>query len=420
MHSAIIIVFVIGYFFIVFEKNVHVNKAAFSLLTGILCWVLYSGFENGLPGTPLNHLPHVLAEISGILFFLLAAMTIVALIDAHDGFEVLTSFISTNSKRKILWLIAGFTFMLSAVLDNLTTAIVMASLVKKIIPDKEDKMLLIGIVVIAANAGGVFSPIGDVTTTMLWMAGKLSPANIIAKLIFPAIVCAFVPVFILSFKFTGTIPEHAKTSVSIIPVWERQLIFWSGISALLFIPVFKNITHLPPFMGALTGLAVVWILTEMIHRKKNTQLKEQFSVVNAISKTDVPSILFFFGILLAVSVLELSGILKDLSLWLQTIVPEQTILLLLTGLISAVIDNVPLVAASIGMYEYPCDHSFWEFLAYTTGTGGSCLIIGSAAGVAVMGIEEISFGWYLKKVSLLALLGFLSGAIFYFFQTQLF
>jgi len=413
--TPLIIIFLIGYLFIIFERNVNVDKAACSLLTGIACWVFL--ISNSLDKQIINHqLTEGLGEISGILFFLLAAMTIVELIDAHNGFDIITKLIKTNNKRVLLWLISFITFFTSAILDNLTTAIVMTTLIQKIVNDKKDKWLLLGVIVIASNAGGAWSPIGDVTTTMLWMNQKISAIGVIKNVFVPSLICMIIPVAVLSVFFKGkyekpVLNEHFNYSLK-----ERNLIFLVGLLCLISIPVFKQITHLPPYMGILAGLGLLWIVTEFIHRKKNQELKERFSITNAIQKTDVKSILFFLGILLGIKPLEITGVLYDLSHQLQLFFNNNDSSVVFSiGLISAIVDNVPLVAAGLSMFDFPIDHPFWHFMAYATGTGGSCLIIGSAAGVAVMGLENISFGWYFKRISLLAILGYLSGALFFMF-----
>jgi len=360
-----------------------------------------------------------LGELSGILFFLMGAMTIVELIDAHDGFDVITSRITTNNKRKLLWIISIITFFLSAALDNLTTAIVMVSLLRKLIDDKNDRLLFIGMVIIAANAGGAWSPIGDVTTTMLWIGGQITAQNIMIKLFIPSVVCLIVPLFVLSLKMKGNIVRpkiEEYKSANPTSAFERNVVFFMGIGALVFVPVFKTVTHLPPFMGVLFGLAVLWVVTELIHSKKDDEDKDTLSVVHALRKIDVPSILFFLGILIAISSLQATGVLAQLAQYMNDTIGDLNIIVPAIGLLSAIVDNVPLVAASMGMYDlqtYPPDSYIWEFLAYCAGTGGSILIIGSAAGVAAMGIEKINFIWYLKKIAWLALIGYLAGAICY-------
>jgi Na+/H+ antiporter NhaD/arsenite permease-like protein len=413
MISTLIIIFIVGYLFIIFERNVNVDKAAFSLLTGVSCWVYL--ILNSNDKEIINHqLTEGLGEISGILFFLLAAMTIVELIDAHNGFDIITKFIKTTNKRNLLWLISFITFFSSAILDNLTTAIVMTTLVQKIVTDQKDKWLLLGVVVIASNAGGAWSPIGDVTTTMLWINHKISALGVIKQVIFPSLICMIVPVTLLSFFFKGKFEKPILNEQFNYSLKERNLIFIVGLLCLVSIPVFKQATHLPPYMGILAGLGFLWIVTEFIHRKKDQHLKERFSIMNAIQKTDVKSILFFLGILLAIKPLEITGVLNNLANQLGLLFNHNTNSVVFSiGLISSIVDNVPLVAAGLSMFDFPVDHPFWHFMAYATGTGGSCLIIGSAAGVAVMGLENISFGWYFKRISLLAIVGYLSGALFF-------
>ena len=413
-----IILFVIGYAAIAFEHPIKINKSASALLTGVLCWTVYimMGEDKHIISEQLTE--H-LGELSGILFFLMGAMTIVELIDAHDGFDVITSRIKTTDKRKLLWIICLITFFLSAVLDNLTTAIVMVSLLRKLIDKKEDRLLFIGMVVIAANAGGAWSPIGDVTTTMLWIGGQVTAQNIMLKLFIPSIVCLIVPLLILSIKLKGKVSRPEITETAIVnptSQFERNVVFFLGIGALVFVPVFKTITHLPPFMGVLFGLGILWVVTEIIHSQKDDEDKDTLSVVHALRKIDVPSILFFLGILIAISSLQATGILASLAHYMNDTIGDLNIIVPAIGLLSAIVDNVPLVAASIGMYDlaaYPTDSYLWEFLAYCAGTGGSILIIGSAAGVAAMGMEKIDFIWYLKKIAWLAVLGYAAGAICY-------
>ncbi len=424
MTALLIIIFVLGYIAIALEHSIKINKAATALITGVLCWSVYILFS---PDKQLisEELSHHLGELSGILFFLLGAMTIVELIDAHDGFDIITTRIKQTDKRKLLWIIGFITFFLSAILDNLTTTIVVISLLRKLIKDDKDRLFFAGIVVVAANAGGAWSPIGDVTTTMLWIGGQITASNIIAKLFFPSIICLTVPLVYLSFKLKGRIErpllEHNSNKL-ILSQKSQYIVFFSGVMVLLFVPVFKTVTHLPPFMGILFGLSILWIITEVLHGNKNEEEKHSLSVVHALRKIDTPSILFFLGILISIAALQSAGILTHLAQWLSTTLGNDNTIVLTIGLLSSIIDNVPLVAASQGMYEltqYPTDHYFWEFLAYSTGTGGSALIIGSAAGVAAMGMEKISFLWYLKKISLLALLGYFAGAITYILQHQI-
>lgn len=416
MSIAIIIIFILGYFAIAFEHSININKAASALVTGVLCWTLYILFTTD-KHLVSHQLTEHLGEIAGILFFLLGAMTVVELIDAHDGFEVITERIKTKSAVKLLWIIGGITFFLSAVLDNLTTTIVIVSLLRKLISDKEQRLFFVGITVIAANAGGAWSPLGDVTTTMLWIGNQITALQIIKMLFLPSVVCLAVPLSIVSFKLKGNIqPVFKNTTHNLRPKFERTLVFFLGIGILLFVPVFKTVTHLPPFMAILFGLGLLWIVTEILHKQKDDEEKDSLTVVRALQKIDTPSILFFLGILISIAALQATGQLTQLAQWLTATVKNETAIVTGIGLLSAVVDNVPLVAAAQGMYsleQYPTDHFFWEFLAYTTGTGGSALIIGSAAGVAAMGMEKITFGWYLKKISWLALIGFFAGAAVY-------
>jgi Na+/H+ antiporter NhaD/arsenite permease-like protein len=414
----LVLLFVLGYVIITLEHTLGVNKAATALVTGVLCWTAYLFFSSEqhlISGQLAEHL----GEIAGILFFLLGAMTVVELIDAHNGFYIITNAIKTTNKRKLIWITSFLAFFLSAILDNLTTTILMASLLRTLIKDKEDRWFFLGMVIIAANAGGAWSPIGDVTTTMLWIGGQITAKNIVLRLILPSLACLLIPLIAVSFKLKGVIEKEPVAIISngsAIKPFHRNLIFFVGIGILALIPVFKSVTHLPPFMGMLLGLGLIWVISELIHKDKDTADKDALSVAYALRKIDVPSILFFLGILLAIAALQAAGHLSQLAGYLDRNIANQNVIVMLIGLSSAIVDNVPLVAASIGMYDlsqYPTDHVFWEFLAYTTGTGGSVLIIGSAAGVAVMGMEKIHFFWYLKKISWLALIGYFAGAIVY-------
>lgn len=420
----LIITFILGYAAITLEHPLKIDKAASALLTGVLCWVILVMSETDK--TLIAHyLDEHMAGISEILFFLLGAMVIVELIDAHDGFEIVTEQVRTTDKRKLLWILMPITFFLSSVLDNLTTTIVMVSLLRKMIDNKEDRMLFTGMVVVAANAGGAWSPMGDVTTTMLWVGGQISAMNIITMLFIPSLVCLLLPMIVLHFQLKGKVQTPAvafdENKITSSPQ-ERKWVFFIGLGALLFVPIFKTITHLPPFMGILLGLGVMWIVTEMIHSGKDEIEKGPRSVVHALRKADTPSILFFLGILVAISALESAHLLTSLAGWLDKTVGNITAIGISIGFLSAIVDNVPLVAAAQGMYsleQYPADHYFWEFLAYCAGTGGSALIIGSAAGVAAMGMENINFFWYVKRITPLAILGYLAGAAVYVAQYAL-
>jgi Na+/H+ antiporter NhaD/arsenite permease-like protein len=362
-----------------------------------------------------------MGELSGILFFLLGAMVVVELIDAHDGFEIITSRITTRGKKKLLWIIATLAFFFSSILDNLTTTIVIVSLLRKMIDDRQDRLVFVGLTVIAANAGGAWSPMGDVTTTMLWIGGQISVVPTITALFLPSLVCMIAPLLFASRSMGGEISApiaQAQQGLSSTP-FERNTVFLLGLGTLFFVPVFKTVTHLPPFMGMLFGLGLLWVVTELIHSGKDEAEKGVLSVNHAIRKIDTPSILFFLGILLAIGAMQTTGILATLATKLEHAVGNPIILNLLIGLLSAVVDNVPLVAAVQGMYplsQYPVDDPFWQFLAYCSGTGGSALIIGSAAGVAAMGLEKIDFFWYAKRISLLSIIGYLAGAGVYVMQ----
>lgn len=423
MEAILAIIFVLGYLAIALEHPLKLNKAAPAIITGVLCWTVYMFYSTDV-GLVNHELEEHLSEISGILFFLLGAMTIVELIDAHHGFDVITSRITTKDKRKLLWIISLITFFLSAVLDNLTTAIVMTSLTRKLVSNRQEKLLIVGMVIIAANAGGAWSPIGDVTTTMLWIGGQITPANIIIKLILPSLICLLVPLFMFSAKVKGVEPD-SKHDDLIKPVSSREsnLVFLFGIGSLIMVPIFKTVTHLPPYLGILLGLGIMWVITEALHRGKESHHKSNLSVTKALEKIDTSSILFFLGILVSVASLQSSGMLKHMATWLDHTVGDLNLIVVIMGLLSSVIDNVPLVAAAMGMYDltaYPTDHYLWEFLAYCCGTGGSCLIIGSAAGVAAMGIEKIEFFWYVRNVTIYALAGYLSGAVCYILMEPLF
>ncbi|MBK9465452.1 MAG: sodium:proton antiporter NhaD [Chitinophagaceae bacterium] len=415
MITIICIIFIVGYAAIALEHPIKINKAATALITGVLCWTVFAIFAQD-KHSPSHLLTEYLGEVAGILFFLLGAMTIVELIDAHDGFEVITSRIKTTSKRKLVWIVGFLAFFLSAVLDNLTTTIVLVSLLRIIIPDKKDRLLFAGLVVIAANAGGAWSPIGDVTTTMLWIGGQITAGSIIIQTILPSLVCFLIPAFIISRQVKGDVASMNIEGINkelTSSSRERNIVFWLGIGSLLFVPVFKTVTHLPPYMGILLGLGVMWVITEMIHSEKDEAEKGVLSVNHALRKIDTPSILFFLGILISIAALQASGVLTDLAVAMNNSIGNIKLITLSIGLLSAIVDNVPLVAAAQGMYgleQYPTGHFFWEFLAYCAGTGGSCLIIGSAAGVAAMGLEKIEFFWYMKKIGWLALIGYLAGA----------
>jgi Na+/H+ antiporter NhaD/arsenite permease-like protein len=419
MFVVIIVIFVVGYTAIALEHPLRVNKAAPALLTGMLIWAVIMLYHDrlGLSHTPeqlVEQLYHHLSNVASILFFLLGAMTVVELIDAHSGFQIITDRIATTNRRWLLWLVAGITFFLSAILDNLTTSIVMAAVLRKLVADREDLWILGGVVIIAANAGGAWSPIGDVTTIMLWIGGQVTTWNIIEATIIPSVVCAVLPTLWLSRRFHGNVERPANQAEdpdAAVPKHERITVFMLGLVTLLGVPVFKNFTHLPPFMGIMFGLSVLWFYTEGVHAR-NEDERGQFQVTAILRRIDHTSILFFLGILVAVAGLDTSGHLHRLAELLQRWLPNVFALNTAIGVLSAVVDNVPLVAAAQGMYSldlYPPDHSFWELLALCAGTGGSLLIFGSAAGVAVMGVLKMDFVWYIRRMLGPAAIGYVGG-----------
>lgn len=425
-----IVVFVLGYFFIATEHTFKINKSATALLLAVLMWTSFTVFSGVFhPGTEEGHerLIFHLGDTAEILFFLLGAMTIVETIDQHGGFSIITDRIATKSKKKLLWVIAILTFFMSAVLDNLTTSIVMVALLRKLIADKKDRWFFGGVVILAANAGGAWSPIGDVTTIMLWIKGNISAGGVIMQTFIPSLICMVVPVFGISMMLKGEIGNASadkKMEVSAVSKRQSIVVLCVGVGSLLFTPVFKTITHLPPYMGILLGLGILWVLTELMH-KHNPEVHQRMNIGNIITRVDTPSVLFFLGILMAVAALAEAGHLKLLAEGLATLGGWQVTDILI-GVLSSIVDNVPLVAAAMGMYDIApsgvmaIDGPFWEFLAYCAGTGGSLLIIGSAAGVAVMGMEKIDFMWYLKNISIWALLGYLAGAGSYILMHRLF
>lgn len=432
MATLIVIVFVIGYALIALEHPLNLDKAASAILTGVICWLILAYGFHAMPaglestGNTTEILEHSLfehlGEIAGILFFLLGAMTIVELVDVHDGFRVITDLIHTTNRVRLLWIISWVTFFLSAALDNMTTAIIMCALIRRLVSQKKNMWLLGGFVIIAANAGGAWSPIGDVTTIMLWIGGQVSSISIIEAIIAPSIVCLLVPLIVASFLLKGKLESKEITDENLKdkPIWspwEKKLMFALGGLALLSVPVFKYLTHFPPYMGVLLALGVLWYITEFLHRGKEKETQREYSVSSILRRIDMPSILFFLGILLAVGALDTSGHLNLAANVLNDTIGNIYLINTVIGLLSAIVDNVPLVAAAMGMYDlgtYHMDHPFWESLAYCAGTGGSVLIIGSAAGVASMGILKIDFLWYLKNISFYALIGYLSGILTYY------
>lgn len=472
MFVLMVIIFVLGYTMIALEHPIKIDKAASALLTGAVLWALYalnchgildlgnspswataqqmahdvgqhikpnvSGEElktyDGIVETGhdmvhfIKHdLEHHLIEIAEILFFLLGAMTIVEIVDQHEGFKVITDKIKTTNKVKLLWILSVLTFFMSAALDNLTTTIVLVALLRKLIDDKKTRWFFASMVVLAANAGGAWSPIGDVTTIMLWIGGQVEALPIITHVFLPSLVTIIVPLIIVTFTMKGEIkrPEIQKDAKEYTTSKERITLLILGVGALLFVPVFKTITHLPPYLGMLFGLGVMWTVTEIMHRQKPVEYKNKLTVVNILRKIDTPTIFFFLGILSAVAALQSAGHLALLAGYLDNALGNIYAINLAIGVLSAIVDNVPLVAGAMGMYPiaeagatgydafFIVNGKFWEFLAYCAGTGGSILIIGSAAGVAAMGLEKIDFIWYLKKISLLAIAGYLAGAAVY-------
>ena len=468
MYELMIVVFVIGYACITIEHQLKVDKAAIALVTGILCWTIYvfgkeeivqiekvknyaeTEFSNIYPDEIIEtsksvdkstydiirhyvtevQLFEILSEISSILFFLMGAMTIVEIIDLHGGFRVVTDKIKTTSKLKLFWIIGFISFFFSALLDNLTTSIIMVSLTRKFIADKKDRWFFLGMVIIAANAGGAWSPIGDVTTTMLWIGEQITTVQVISQLIIPSLVCLIIPLSIMSLKVKGKFirPETDLMETSHhTSAKQRNLVFYCGLGGLIFVPVFKSITHFPPFMGMMLSLGFLWLLTDIMHRNDVKDERKYFSAFHALERMDVPTLLFFLGILLAVGSLQSAGQLNEMALYLENNIGTDTengvySIAFIIGLLSAIVDNVPLVAAAIGMYPlegsgfFQQDGLFWQFLAYCAGTGGSALIIGSAAGVAIMGLEKIPFFWYVRKISFYAIIGYICGAITYIVQ----
>ncbi len=455
MFILMVVIFVLGYTMIALEHPLKIDKSASALLIGVLTWTVYAlnsvdilslghsvEWNNLMSGVTLgsenlheiashfvkHELGHHLTEISEILFFLLGAMTIVEVVDHHQGFKLITDKITTTNKVKLMWILGLLTFFMSAALDNLTTTIVMVTLLKKLIEDKKTRWVFAAIVVLAANAGGAWSPIGDVTTIMLWIGGQVTAGNIIMMVFLPSLVSIVVPLVILSFSMKGVItrPEVGGGHEDLTSDGEKKLLLAVGVGALLFVPVFKTTTHLPPYMGMLLGLGVIWTLTEIIHRKKPIETRGKLSVVSILTRVDVPTVFFFLGILTAVASLQSAGHLALTSAWLDNATGQNIYVIdTLIGIFSSIVDNVPLVAGSMGMYEiahhgaFAVDGVFWELLAYTAGTGGSILIIGSAAGVAAMGMEKIDFIWYMKKMSILALIGYFAGIGTYWAQEHI-
>ena len=408
--TIIAILFLVGYLLISLEHPLKMNKSAIAILLAVGCWMIYwmSGVVS-VDEAQLKLSSH-LSDVAQIVFFLLAAMTIVEIIDRHNGFLMITRFIKTNDKKKLMWIICMLTFFLSAILDNLTTSIVMVAVLKKLIDDKDDRMIMSCLVIIAANAGGAFSPIGDVTTTMLWIGGQVSAVNIVKELFLPSLISLLVPLIYQSFRIKGNFARPVLENDSENEIAGSRLVFLLGMSCFLSVPIFNHFSNLPPYMAMLFGLSLIWIITELLHAKNEE--RKHLRVSHMLSKIDLNSLLFFVGILLAVACLQTAGILDALATSLEKHIANQDIIITTLGLLSSVIDNVPLVAATMGMYPlhlFPTDSKIWEMIALCAGTGGSILIIGSAAGVVVMGSEKINFMWYFRKISFTALIGYLAG-----------
>jgi len=421
MDWLVIVIFLVGYLLIVFEHPLKLDKAIPALLMGIFIWTVIAIAPLPLMDNEAipSSLAHHLGKIAEILLFLLGAMAIVEVIDGHRGFSVITNLITTSNKVKLLWIISILAFFLSSVLDNLTTTIVFVSLLRKLIENKKERIWFISFVVIAANAGGAWSPIGDVTTTMLWIGGKVSSIKLIGQLFIPSAICLILPMIIASKMkvFQGQLKvesEEFTPGIKSPYLLSSKTMLFAGIGCLIFVPLFKFLTNLPPWMGIMFGLSIVWLISEFIKPEYDfdESNRYKYSVRSALSRLELSSILFFLGILLAINGLESLGLLKSLAEKMDTIFPSQNLVATLIGILSAVIDNVPLVAASMGMYNLPLDHGLWHFIAFSAGTGGSMLIIGSAAGVAAMGMERIDFLWYLKKIFWLAAIGFFAGCAY--------
>jgi Na+/H+ antiporter NhaD/arsenite permease-like protein len=425
MFAVLIVVFILAYAAIALEEILKVNKSAAGLIGAGLLWTIYA-LAMAEPGLVDEELNESLVDTAQIVFFLIGAMTVVEVVDSHDGFEVITSRIRARSLGALVWIIGGVTFFLSAILDNLTTTIVMVSLCRKLLAERNDRLLMAGAIVISANAGGAWSPIGDVTTTMLWIGGQVTTIPIITGVFLPSLANMIVPLAFISLglrgrTFAASTAESGTTSHIHTTLFERNLMFGLGLAALISVPIFKAITHLPPFLGILFGLGILWMVGDLVHRHKPYEERKHVTIASALTRIDMSAIVFFIGILLAVATLSHSGILAALAEWLDKTIGRLDLIVLIIGLVSAIVDNVPMVAASMGMYSmqsHPPDSFLWEFMAYCAGTGGSILIIGSAAGVAAMGIEKIDFIWYLRKFSLLAFIGYAAGALVYIVEKE--
>lgn len=437
--ALIVAVFVLGYFLIAIESLTKINKAAIALLMFVGCWTIFM-FDPGqylataigdkIPQAVSEVIEHHLGTTSTTLFFLMGAMTIVELVDQNGGFNFVRDLMRTTSKRSLLWRIAIMTFFLSAILDNLTTSIVMIMILRKLVSDHKDRIKYASLVIIAANSGGAFSPIGDVTTIMLWNKGLITAAGVIKEIFIPSVVSMVIPAFIMQYSLKGKLgyaaTPQAATSASDLTARQRKVIFFLGVGGLIFVPIFKSITHLPPFVGILLVLGVLWTVSEIFYRHLGHAEEKgamQKRVTNMLSRIDMSTILFFLGILMAVACLETIGVLIQLGQGLNIVFEGNHFLVTgIIGVLSSIVDNVPLVAGCMGMYpmaatgDFAQDGIFWQLLAYCAGVGGSMLIIGSAAGVVVMGLEKITFGWYMKHISWIAFVGYLAGIVCYFVQ----
>lgn len=426
---AIIVVFIIGYFFIAIESVTEINKAAIALLMCVICWSLfmmspesYISADNVIAEVG-EKIKMSLGETGETLFFLMGAMTIVEIVDSNGGFNFVRDTIKTRSKRKLLWRIAFMAFFLSAILDNLTTSIVMIMVLRKLVQDRKERLIYAALVIIAANSGGAFSPIGDVTTIMLWIKGVITTQGVITEIFIPSLVSMVIPALILQYQLSGKFDKEQNLKVAEISAFtktQRNIIFWLGVGGLCFVPVFRSLTNLPPFMGILLVLGILWTVTEIFHRSTDEEDTMAKRVTELLTRIDLSTILFFLGILMAVSCLEHIGVLTALGQSLDQISGGNHYLVTgIIGVLSSIVDNVPLVAGAMGMYpvaamgDMAVDGIFWQLLAYCAGVGGSMLIIGSAAGVVVMGLEKITFGWYLKRITWIAFVGYLCGMFSY-------
>lgn len=424
MMTMVAVVFVLAYAAIALEHPIKINKSASALIAAGLMWTIYS-FASPLGVEGVSHqLTEKLAETAAVVFFLICAMTIVEVTDSHGGFEVITSRIKATKLTSLLWIIGFIAFYLSSILDNMTTTIVMIALMKRLLKEHKQRLFFAGIIVIAANAGGAWTPIGDVTTTMLWIGGQITTGAIMKGLWISSMINLLVPLTIASFMINGNLvpPDQVENGVTNTSQFEKTLMFFMGVGALIFVPIFKSVTHLPPYLGILLALGVVWLVGNILHRSKSPEEKEHLTLTKALRRVDMASVVFFIGILLAVASLSANGMLPALATWLDAKLGNQAAIIMIIGLCSAVIDNIPLVAASMGMYplsQFPPDSFLWEFMAYCAGTGGSILIIGSAAGVAAMGLEKIEFFWYARRIGPLAFAGYFVGAAAYMVQYKL-